>query len=357
MLNQKCVFEMGTKMKSTGDGRVRIGSIDRAVKKPKLDKIKGISFGTLLAGKVADGSKSVTRRLVKLHPGIEQMVTLSNPSFSKSGHLLFFDCEQKDGTKILARSLDVPYRVGQLLYVREPWRVASIYNKPNGSAHIPDGADIEYLAERVKGYALKSEWFCFSDAAAGRQRLARFMPRRFARTFLRVTEVSCERLLEISHAHAIREGIELVKNPIGRVGFDDEYIWKVGEKLVNGSREAFFSLWDSINGKDAHLQNPWVWVIEFQKLEMPNPWNESLPWKPTWTKCDGEWIYGNCDHVLGCDFAITVKYDRLSTAWDYSVSICGKETDSGYGLTDDEAKENAIKDYRKSSKGIAPHLL
>ncbi len=318
---------MGTKMKSA-----KIESIGRGAKKPAKVKIKGISFSDLLAGKVADGSKTMTRRLLatEVMPDTVRIDLMLDKRVA---------CPLRGNGQQSGAIIPVPFTVGQLLYVRESWQAPAKYYYPSGSAHIPDDAEIAYLSDNG---GRKHEF-------GGRKRLARFMPARFARTFLRVTGVRCERLMEITEDDAVAEGGGL-DWPIGYIPAYEAAPYTY----------CFAQLWDHINHRKTDpkfADNPWVWVISFDRVEMANPWNVDLPWKPTWTKCDGDWLYGNRDHVLGCDYAITVAYDQISTAWDWSVSICGKQTDAGYSLSADEAKSDAVKAYRKSSKGIAPNLL
>ena len=64
------------------------------------------------------------------------------------------------------------------------------------------------------------------------------------------------------------------------------------------NRDSFFSLWDSINGKDSHLQNPWVWVISFVKVEMPNPWNEEKEFAWGWKKAMVGYVSDACAGLL-----------------------------------------------------------
>ncbi|HMY69284.1 MAG TPA: hypothetical protein PKN56_26825 [Leptospiraceae bacterium] len=72
------------------------------------------------------------------------------------------------------------------------------------------------------------------------------MPREASRITLEIMDIRLERLQEISDADAIAEGI-VARN--------------------YSAKEAYLELWDSIHGKDAHKLNPFVWVIEFKRLE------------------------------------------------------------------------------------------
>ena len=222
----------------------------------KKIKIKGIPFGVLLAGKVADGTKTVTRRVVAINgnPVLEPIeIEEADSGFVYNRAL---------GNFPVTGALPCPYTVGQLLYVREPWQAAAKYDKPSGSSHIPDDGEIAYLSDNG---GTRHEF-------GGRRRIARFMPARFARTFLKVTGVRCERLVDISGADAIAEGITTHrKDCTCHLGVMEDW-------CRHDARARFSTLWDFINHKKPapkFADNPWVWVISFVKVEMPNPWNSN----------------------------------------------------------------------------------
>lgn len=84
------------------------------------------------------------------------------------------------------------------------------------------------------------------------------MPRWASRLSLEVTGVRVERLQDISEADAIAEGCH-----------DSD--GAPTQELSGTARGAFALLWDDLNadrgyGWDA---NPWVWVVEFRKVEVP----------------------------------------------------------------------------------------
>ena len=76
------------------------------------------------------------------------------------------------------------------------------------------------------------------------------MPRAASRILLEITSVRVERLQDISEADTVAEGI-----PAGEVSPAD------------AGRFAYRLLWESINGPDSWAANPWVWVLEFKRVE------------------------------------------------------------------------------------------
>lgn len=85
-----------------------------------------------------------------------------------------------------------------------------------------------------------------------------FMPRWASRLTLEVLSVRVERLQDISEGDAKAEGVTAPW-----LGFGSwDYIGP------STHREAFALLWDRINAKRAPwASNPWVWVLEFRRVE------------------------------------------------------------------------------------------
>lgn len=99
------------------------------------------------------------------------------------------------------------------------------------------------------------------------------MPRWASRITLEVTGVRVERLRDISEADAKAEGCE-------DLTMDQEAIDALANDLTEANALAlalgpgtftakceFMDLWQSINGADSWANNPWVWVVEFRRLE------------------------------------------------------------------------------------------
>ena len=81
-----------------------------------------------------------------------------------------------------------------------------------------------------------------------------FMPRSASRITLEIVSVRVDRLHDISEEDARNEGHE----GRGVTRYESE------------ARDWFRGLWDSINGKRAGCSwsdSPWVWVIEFRRVE------------------------------------------------------------------------------------------
>ena len=99
-----------------------------------------------------------------------------------------------------------------------------------------------------------------------------FMPKEAARIFLKVTDVRVEKLDQMIIADCLSEGIraytkdeKLYKYAVD----EDQYTW---QNMPHNPHQAFKDLWNSTLKKDQIEQygfnaNPWVWVIEFERIE------------------------------------------------------------------------------------------
>jgi len=94
------------------------------------------------------------------------------------------------------------------------------------------------------------------------------MPRWASRITLEIISVRVERLQDISESDALAEGIESI------TGDKTIYHWDFPkpypDHAVSGyqsARSAYQELWCEISGRDSYDANPWVWVIEFRRVE------------------------------------------------------------------------------------------
>lgn len=96
------------------------------------------------------------------------------------------------------------------------------------------------------------------------------MPKALARTWLQITNIRVERLQDISKEDAIAEGIEILdpwpecpEKSIYRL-----YNWEIymGAPSTFDPIKSFYSLWCATYGNDAVIKNPFVWVVEYEKI-------------------------------------------------------------------------------------------
>ena len=95
------------------------------------------------------------------------------------------------------------------------------------------------------------------------------MPRWASRILLEITAIRVERLHEISEADAQAEGVERVVVGSGWRRYCDPDSEEVGVPPCGDARRSFRSLWKYINGAESWSANPWVWVVEFKRAEVP----------------------------------------------------------------------------------------
>jgi hypothetical protein len=141
-----------------------------------------------------------------------------------------------------------PYgAVGDHLWVRETW----FGNRPGGPS-----AEAELFR-----YRATDRDFLVNGRSVWRSGI--IMPRKASRLSLEITNVRVERLQAIGEDDAYDEGCE---GHGGEPRIDGEGEW--ARRYITTSREQYRALWDSLNAKRGHAWdvNPWVWVIEFQRL-------------------------------------------------------------------------------------------
>jgi hypothetical protein len=198
-----------------------------------------------------DGNKTQTRRIVKGIPAYTSLHTYygaytdgrigSAPRQAIAHSLGWFvqaandlwPCNDKDRIRC-------PYgQPGEALWVKETFahHVQAIGAKSDEDGPFVYAAD----GEVAKQYRLGDKW-----------KPSIFMARWASRILLEITAVRVERLQDISDADSLAEGI-----------------YPTSTGLYPGSpRAAYSMLWESINGAGSWYANPWVWVIEFKKIDL-----------------------------------------------------------------------------------------
>lgn len=208
---------------------------------------------------ILDGRKTVTRRLVKL-PSYVKLEEDGTYTLYAEGTAYGKQCMEQ-----LVPYLRKPCEPGDILYVRETY--ANISDFVNYAEYEID-SDLKYLYKCDDNGKEHS----FIDVGVKRWRPSIHMPKEAARIFLRVTDVRVERLQDMDQEDAIKEGLELQCHRA-----DDDCSAYLKCNFLNSAAclDGFKELWDStIPKKDpadmykyGWKANPWVWVIEFERIE------------------------------------------------------------------------------------------
>lgn len=220
--------------------------------------IRPILFNTEMVKAILDGRKTVTRRPVKPRPPAHCFLGSED-----EGHTFDFLCgENRDGVFVdWVVSVVAPFVPGDVLWVRETWTPYCM-NKENPMKYIYIHGDYCY-----KATSLDDCRDC-DHLSICKWRRSIHMPKEAARIFLRVTDVSVERIQEIDNESARAEGCD------GRYSGPHDGATSDWIQNYDFSVERFQTLWDSTI-KPENLPaygwnaNPWVWVIEFEKCDRP----------------------------------------------------------------------------------------
>lgn len=89
------------------------------------------------------------------------------------------------------------------------------------------------------------------------------MPRWASRITLEITGVRVERLKDISAEDVTAEGIKT----LGESMWGPQWWLDAPQAAINDAQLQFSIIWSKIYGEENWRANPWVWVIEFKRLD------------------------------------------------------------------------------------------
>lgn len=221
-----------------------------------LKNAKPILFSTPMVQAILDGRKTVTRRVVKPQPKLHSPLELKCDGFEQREHEIGTNKWNEVqhnylGEKFYSYGRTAPYKTGDILYVRETWQaVGTIYKFP---AYYIYKASPE-ACPKTCPYSDGEKWIDLGQT----WKPSIHMPKEAARIFLKVIDVRVERLQFITVDGIEHEGICLTYPLIKLI--DSEHLKK------------FIEIWNStIKKQDIDKYgweaNPWVWVIEFERVE------------------------------------------------------------------------------------------
>lgn len=242
---------------------------------------KPILFNTEMVKAILEGRKTVTRRICKdgNNYTVPDMGYYDADKRTYAVHN-YADAEYTEKLSIAERKC--PICPGDILYVRESvFQGVGHYLDVSGETVSVLTHDFEYYAD---GLHEKGHWKDKHERTWMHRRPSIHMPKEAARIFLKVKDVRVERLQEITEEQALAEGVpddwpmDAVYCPrchgYGLVGALSENLgfMEVDCKACEKAVTRFKNLWNStIKKSDLEFYgwdaNPWVWVIEFERIE------------------------------------------------------------------------------------------
>lgn len=211
-------------------------------------KERGIIFKSEMVRAILDGRKTQTRRVIK-------NCTVGRDEISPFIKIGNFSGHYPDDLPEVIKNCCPFGKVGDRLWVRETFRVHS---------RATDVATLAYKASEQQSWTQQVARvpieLCTKQISPEAWTPSIHMPRWASRITLEITDIRLERLQEISQSDAQAEGMELT-------GWRPTYSDPDSGGDYQTPYDNFAELWESIYGEDSWQSNPFVWVIEFKKVE------------------------------------------------------------------------------------------
>lgn len=206
-------------------------------------KERGMIFNGEMVRAILDGRKTQTRRIIKL----SHESGMKNPVVrGKNGEASYVGCR-------LAAMLCPFGKPGDRIWVRETFQGPLVSEDLFEEYRAyPEKFEKPQYCEYAADGGTKPEYCDLDDNLRHGWLPSIHMPRWASRILLEITDVRVERLATISQEDAAKEGYPANPEPYG--GSMDKWLW-------------FRQLWDSIYPEQSFSHNPWVWVIEFKRVE------------------------------------------------------------------------------------------
>ena len=219
-----------------------------------LQIAKPILFNTQMVKAILEDRKTVTRRVIKPQPQMQLCYTFAGSDAGtwgypgKDAHVYWGDEFKRPENLSEEESTRIWKTIGNaddILYVRETWQYIDFAGEHNGYVY--------KASENGNLWETETEGWTWKPSI--------HMPKEAARIFLRITSVHVERLQDMTEDDALKEGVDT-----GVLFTDDE-------TLEIPALRCFQKLWNSTIKKSdmdkyGWNENPYVWVIEFERLEV-----------------------------------------------------------------------------------------
>lgn len=230
---------------------------------------RGMIFNDEMVRAILDGRKTQTRRIMKVQPDTPEfgLRRIIESSIANEIGMYFWSQEDARGIKARSKEFTCPYGdVGDRIWVRETFQ-GPLFDFEKMETYQEDSSKFkkpEFCVYKADGKPAP-EFFDADDNLHCGWRPSIHMPRWASRILLEITDVRVERLNCISETDAEAEGIDM------EALFDSQDCYDcIADHNMTGrptATGAFKYLWESIYGSDSWRANPWVWVIEFKRIE------------------------------------------------------------------------------------------
>ena len=228
--------------------------------------MRPILFNTDMVRAILSGSKTVTRRICR---DANKLTVPLSDTIDHNARTYTVEGINEDGITQYLTERRMPYAAGDILWVRETWAYGNIETSDfEARANESWFEEARFPAKHFGGY---HDPILFYRADMNekdarelcmRWRPSIHMPKEAARLFLRVTDVRLERLREMKPCDIQREGC-----PYRYAGFNQEespdyegWMRDVWNRTIAPQESGRYG-WDA---------NPWVWVIEFERMKEEN---------------------------------------------------------------------------------------
>jgi hypothetical protein len=206
-------------------------------------KERPVIFNGEMVRAILDGRKTQTRRTLKTQP------TTNYDGFTFEAGKHYPHIVRGGITLQSSEGVGCPFgQVGDRLWVREAFRVHS---------HATDVSTLVYRASERNSWTEQTRrvpvLVCNKQVSPEKWTPSIHMPRWASRILLEITAVRVERLNSISEGDARAEGVTPAAGGV-QPGWEHRF--------------NFRELWMGIYGEYSWQPNPWVWVIEFKRVEV-----------------------------------------------------------------------------------------
>lgn len=211
---------------------------------------RGMIFNSEMVRAILDGRKTQTRRPVKF-PVHDKNLGCELAGNELAGEL--------SAGNYLNSAFGKP---GDRIWVRETFQ-GPLFDYEQMDAYLEDSSRFETpeFCQYAADGGHSPEYQDADDNLRHGWRPSIHMPRWASRILLEITGVRVERLNSIHDVDAMREGIQNLTT------CSHSYFGIPGVVNAQHPARAFQLLWESIYGADSWRTNPWVWVIEFKRVE------------------------------------------------------------------------------------------